>query len=222
LISLNKGFFVSFEGLDGCGKSTQMSLLAEYFKDKGFRVTITFEPGATRLGKIIREVLLRPEDVARSLNVNPVNLKIDYVAEALLYAADRAQHVNDVIRPALTRGDFVLSDRYIDSSVAYQGYVRGLGKDLIRLINEKAMGSLYPNLTFFLDVPVNKMKYRLANREADRIESEKQHFHEAVRKAYLQIAGENPERFVVINSNRRKKLVFDELVSHVEQRLKSK
>lgn len=216
---MKKGFFISFEGLDGSGKSTQISLLARHLEDIGYKVLITFEPGSTELGKIIRKTLLRPEEVAKLLNINGDEIKIDHITEALLYAADRAQHVSNIIMPALSNGFIVISDRYVDSSIAYQGYVRGLGEDLVKLINEKATGSLYPELTIFLDVPVEKMKHRLARREKDRIEREDNSFHKKVRQAYLEIADNNSERVVVVDSNRKKERVFEDIKNITELRL---
>lgn len=211
--------FISFEGLDGCGKSTHMRFLAEHLQSKGFDVVTTYEPGSTALGKLIREVLLRPEDVAVKLGLESERVELSNLAEAMLYAADRAQHVEELIKPALGKGSIVISDRYVDSSFAYQGYVRGLGFENVKMINETAIGSLYPNLTFFLDMPVEKLRYRMAKREMDRIEKEGMVFYKKVRNAYLDIADKNHSRFVIIDSDRSKETVFADVKKVAEQKL---
>jgi len=177
--------FVTIEGIEGCGKSTQAQRLAEWL---GLRALLTVEPGGTALGRAIREMLL-----ANGGHVTPV-------AELLLFFADRAQHVAEVIRPALADGRVVISDRFTDSTLAYQGYGRGLSSALIRSLSAHATGSLVPDLTLLIDVPVDVGLARARRRSAaDRIEAEQREFHERVRQGYLALAQQEPARWVVVD-----------------------
>jgi dTMP kinase len=179
--------FITVEGIEGCGKSTQARRLAEAV---GPKALLTVEPGATELGGAIRTLLLEQ----RSREVSPL-------AELLLFFADRAQHVHEVVRPALASGRTVISDRYADSTTAYQGYGRGLSLDLIRTLTTHATGGLAPDLTLLLDLPVEVGLARARRRgAADRMESEDVGFHERVRQGYLKLATENPARWVVIDA----------------------
>jgi len=179
--------FLTVEGIEGCGKSTQARRLAEAI---GPKALLTVEPGATELGVAIRTLLLEQ----RSREVSPL-------AELLLFFADRAQHVHEVVRPALAAGRIVIADRYADSTTAYQGYGRGLSLDLIRTLTAHATGGLVPDLTLLLDLPVAAGLARARRRGlADRMESEEIGFHERVRQGYLKLAAEEPARWVVIDA----------------------
>lgn len=183
------GFLVSFEGTEGSGKSTQLKLLGDYLQKEGYPVTITREPGGTRIGKKIRDLLL-----------SPVYQEMAPLTEALLYAADRAQHLYQVITPALKGGQIVLTDRFVDASIVYQGVARGLGGELVENLNELVLKGLRPHLTLLLDMdPLLGIK-RLVEKE-DRIESFSISFHEKVRETYLQYARQG-ERFVILDGSR--------------------
>jgi dTMP kinase len=177
--------FVTFEGLDGSGKTTQKRLLQERLEADGRDVLATREPGGTELGERIRDLVLHGGHVAPW-------------AEALLYAASRAQHVEEVIGPALERGAWVLCDRYIDSSVAYQGVARGLGLDRVLDLNLTAVGGLLPERTFLFDIDASLIGERL-RREHDRLESEDVSFHERAADGYRELADRFPERIVVLD-----------------------
>lgn len=181
------GLFITLEGGDGSGKSTQSALLAEWLEGQGKTVVLSREPGGTDLGDEIREMVLhrRGHITAR--------------AEALLYAADRAQHIATKIRPALERGDIVLQDRYLDSSIAYQGAGRVLDPGEIRALSLWAAEDLLPDLTILLDLDESLGRDRLKNRtKYDRLEDEEADFHARVRSAYLQLAAAEPDRFLVV------------------------
>ncbi|HET7306062.1 MAG TPA: dTMP kinase [Segeticoccus sp.] len=180
-----RGLFVAFEGGDGAGKSTQARLLAEWLEARGRTVRLTREPGGTDLGGRIRELVLHGGHVAPR-------------AEALLFAADRAHHVASLIRPALDRGEVVITDRYLDSSVAYQGAGRDLGPEEIRELSLWAVGGLVPDLTILVDVPAEVGRQR---REGvhDRLESLEGDFHERVRRHFLDLARRDPDRYLVLD-----------------------
>ena len=193
-----RGVFITFEGGDGSGKSTQIQSVRDWFESRGREVIVTREPGGTELGTEIRRLVQNgPEDV-------------DARTEALLYAADRAYHVATVIRPALERGAVVLGDRYIDSSLAYQGAARSLGVDEIASLSAWATQGLYPSLTFLLDLPP-EVGARRRTDAPDRMERESMDFHERVRHQYLRLADAEPERIVVIDAVGTVDEVFSEI-----------
>ncbi|MGN6380576.1 MAG: dTMP kinase [Gaiellales bacterium] len=173
--------FISLEGLDGTGKTTQASLLADALRERGRDVVSVREPGGTAVGERVREILLDP-----SSHIAPW-------AEALLYAAARAQLVSEVIRPALERGAVVVADRFVDSSLAYQGVARGLGVELVRAVNEAATGGLYPDCTLLLELPWDAAAARLGDRP-DRMEAEHDGFHAAVAAGFAQTLVRFPDR----------------------------
>jgi dTMP kinase len=178
--------FVAFEGGDGAGKSTQVALLAQALLVAGRRVVVTRQPGGTPLGAGIRDLVLHGGDVSPR-------------AEALLFAADKAQHVDEVVRPALDRGEDVLTDRYTDSSVAYQGAGRDLGPDEISRLVEWAVGGLIPDLTAVLDLPVDLGRQRRGTVH-DRVEAEPDSFHARVRRHFLDRAEADPEHYLVLDA----------------------
>jgi dTMP kinase len=182
------GLFIAFEGGEGAGKSTQVALAADWLRSLGRAVVETREPGGTPLGRQLRDLLL---DSAAQPTPR---------AEALLYGADRAQHVESVIRPALAAGRVVLSDRYVDSTLAYQGAGRGLGDDA-RVVTAWATGGLLPDLTVLLDLDPTTGLARAGNRAApDRLEAASLAFHEAVRQGFLALAAAEPSRYVVLDA----------------------
>jgi dTMP kinase len=184
------GIFITFEGGDGTGKSTQVRLLTEWLTEQGRAVVTTREPGGTEVGTALRDIVLHHRG------------EIDPRAEALLYAADRAQHIGTLVRPALERGDVVVQDRYIDSSVAYQGAGRVLDAAEIKRISLWATGDLLPDLTVLLDLSGDVARARLASehKEFDRLENERDDFHERVRTAFLALAAAEPQRFLVVDA----------------------
>jgi dTMP kinase len=190
------GFFIAIEGGEGAGKSTQAALLGDWLRDKGHEVVLTREPGATRLGRRLRDVLL-----------SPVTGNLTPRAEALMYAADRAEHVASVIRPALERGAVVVTDRYADSSVAYQGAGRALPSDEVVRLCRWATDGLVPNLTVILDVPPQVGLGRVTD-ELDRLEAEPIDFHRRVREEFLRLAEQHPERYLVVDADRDPEAVF--------------
>lgn len=197
-----RGAFVVFEGGDGAGKSTQVELLARWLRERAVPHVETREPGGTPLGARLREVLLHADD-----GPSPR-------AEALLFAADRAHHVERLVRPALERGEWVVSDRYVDSSIAYQGGGRELDAEAIAGLSRWATDGLVPDLTVLLDVPVDVGAAR-RGRAADRMESESAAFHEQVAQRFRQLAAAAPTRYLVLDAT----LPVDELAASVRARL---
>ncbi len=184
-----RGMFITFEGIEGCGKSTQVDLLRKHLTALGHEVLVTREPGGCPIGEKVRDILL-----------DPGNSGMTALTELLLYEASRAQHVADVIRPALEAGVTVISDRFYDASTAYQGHARGLGADKVIELNLVATGGLKPDLTIVLDLPASEGLRRLG-RDLDRIESEAIDFHEKVRNGYIELARKDPDRVKVVDSS---------------------
>jgi dTMP kinase len=209
-----RGRFISFEGGEGTGKSTHSSLLATRLQALGIRVLLTREPGGSPGAEVIRHVLL--SGVAKPLGAE---------AEALLFAAARGDHVNSTIEPALARGTWVISDRFLDSTRVYQGALGHVDPKFIRALERVTIGELKPDLTFILDVPADVGLARASKRRgegtADRFEAEAQSFHEALREAYRALSLEEPDRFVVIDATEPKPKVADRIWSSVSQRLGS-
>lgn len=181
----HRGLFVAFEGGDGAGKSTQVAFLRDWLTDQGYAVLVTRQPGGTELGRQIRELVLHGGHVSPR-------------AEALLFAADKAHHVDTLVRPALERGEVVLTDRYTDSSIAYQGAGRDLGPQEIHDLLVWAVDGLFPDVTFVVDVPAAVGRAR-RGAVHDRIEAEGDDFHERVRQHFLDLAAAAPERYLVLD-----------------------
>lgn len=198
------GLFIAFEGGEGSGKSTQAKLLKSWFEEEGAKVTLTREPGGSDLGVNLREILL-----SKSTGV------ISPRAEALMYAADRAHHVYSIIRPALDKGEVVITDRYLDSSIAYQGAGRTLASNEVARISRWATESLIPNLTVILDQPAEIGLRRI--KDADRLESESIDFHNRVRQEYIQLANLDPERYLVVDAQRPIVDIHAEIVAKVQE-----
>ncbi|HYX28558.1 MAG TPA: dTMP kinase [Pyrinomonadaceae bacterium] len=186
------GVFITFEGIDGCGKSTQLRMLAAELRARGLDVVTTREPGGTTLGQKLRAALLDVEGA------------VDPLAELLVFAADRAHHVKTLVRPSLAQNKIVISDRYADATVAYQGSGRGFKPELIQQIVQLATGGLKPDLTLLFDLSVAESAIRTRKRteakRSDRLDSENIEFHERVRQAYLEIAKHDPARVHVIDA----------------------
>lgn len=200
------GVWITFEGGDGSGKTTQSNLLAEWLEGAGRTVVRTREPGGSEVGQLIRDIVLHHRgDVAPR-------------AEALLYAADRAHHVATVVRPALERGDIVLQDRYLDSSVAYQGAGRVLDAAEIRDLSLWAAEGALPDLTILLDLDPAAARTRLdsADKPFDRLEAEKAEFHERVRDAFLTLAEEEEERFLVVDASSAPEIIAERIRAGVD------
>ena len=207
-----RGLFITFEGVEGTGKSTQIRRLAANLKREGVSVLVTREPGGTPISERIREVLLERQ-----------HHKMVSTTELLLYAAARSQHVAQCIAPALAEGQIVISDRFGDAMVAYQGHGRGLDLELIHHLNRVATDGLVPDLTIVLDVPVKvgRERARRRRRALDRLELEDFEFHQRVREGYLTIAKEEPHRVRVIHSEQNFKLVRDEIRELVTRHITS-
>ncbi|GAA1942454.1 dTMP kinase [Agromyces allii] len=204
---MTRGVFITLEGGDGTGKTTQSELLAAWLGEQGRQVVRTREPGGTDVGVEVREIVLHHRgDIAPR-------------AEALLYAADRAHHIATLVRPALERGDVVIQDRYIDSSVAYQGAGRVLDPEAVRGLSEWATEGLQPDLTVLLDLDAASARARLdsARTRYDRLEAEASEFHDRVREAYLALAGREPERFLVLDAS----APVDEIQAQIRARISS-
>ncbi|MFH1931012.1 MAG: dTMP kinase [Pseudomonadota bacterium] len=204
--------FITFEGIEGCGKSTQAKRLVNRLRELAVPLVFTLEPGGTSVGQKIRRILLD----SRNQHLSPLT-------ELLLYAADRAQHVEEVIKPALEQEKWVLCDRFFDATTVYQGYARGLDMKLIVTLNEKASPGIRPDITFLIDCAVeigleralkrNKIQFQEGQ---DRFEREKKDFHEAVREGYLTMAMEDRERFVVFDGTLKEDELEEIIFKHVE------
>ena len=201
-----KGIFITFEGIDGCGKSTQTALCREWLESLGKTVLLVREPGGTRIGEKIRELLL-----------DKANGSMAPMAELFLFEAARAQIVEETIKPALAEGKAVICDRFFDSSFAYQGCARGLGAEMVSRINKDATGGLAPDITFFLDITVDQAIMRREGRggEKDRIESAGDAFQEKVRQGFIRAASED-SRIVTIDASDSPEVIFKQIQEKIE------
>jgi dTMP kinase len=216
---MKKGLFITFEGLEGCGKTTQAKMLYNYLIKEGFSPVYTKEPGGTKIGQKIREILLDQK-----------NYNMDYLAEMLLFLASRAENVRLIILPALERGKIVISDRFYDSTTAYQGYGRGLDLKVIKYLNNFVIGNNFPNLTFFLDIePYEGLRRSTSFSNSQEIRFEEEFinkkmiegklFLERVRDGYYQLFKEETERIKIIDANRSKEKIHQEIVEIVKRKI---
>jgi dTMP kinase len=207
---MQKGYFITLEGPDGGGKTTQAGLLAEYIKQFGYEVLLTREPGGTPLAEEIRRLILTPTEET-----------LQPMAEILLYAASRAQHVQSLIQPGLAAGKVVICERFVDSSLAYQGYGLGWDLELIRQINRLAVGEVMPDLTFLLDNDARLCLDRVTRRsvqirtQVDRIEARGVEFQERVRRGYLELASREPRMIIIDTSRKDIEAVHREMVARM-------
>lgn len=204
---MKQGVFITFEGIEGCGKSTQAKRLGRTLGRMGIAHVMTLEPGGTAIGRKMRQVLLD----SRNRTLTPL-------AELMLYAADRAQHVQEIIKPGLRAGKWVLCDRFSDATVVYQGAARGQDGKLIRLLNKVVTEGIRPHVTFLLDCPVEMGIKRALGRDMkgqDRFEKEALSFHRKVRNGYLDLARKNKERFVILDATGSRKDIEAEILRHL-------
>jgi dTMP kinase len=207
-----KGIFISFEGIEGTGKTIQAKLLFEYLTKKGYEVILTEEPGGTRIGLKIRELLLSVE-----------NREMTSLTELLLYNASRTQHIKEVILPAIKRGAIVITDRFTDSTVAYQGYGRGIDLRLIGSIEKIVTGGLHPDITILLDLDVETgLRRNRGINKTDRLELEDVKFHKLVRSGYLEIATKEPERIKIIDASESIKQIQNKIIKIITYFLKNR
>ncbi|MCQ2744173.1 MAG: dTMP kinase [bacterium] len=203
---MKKGLFITFEGVDGCGKTTQIKLLDNYLRQNGYKTLLTREPGAIGLGEKLRDILLNYDG------------EVSSKCESFLFLADRAQHVDCIIKPAIEKGVIVLCDRHTDSTIAYQGYGRGVDIESLKYLNSLATGDLKPDLTIVFDVDIETSAQRVG-KQKDRMESAGIEFFKRVRNGFLEIAKQEPERVKVINSVQAIESIHYEVLEKVKNGL---
>lgn len=203
---MKKGLFITFEGADGCGKTTQLNLLKDYFENKGCDVLVTREPGGKGLGEKVREILLNYDG------------EVSDRCESFLFLADRAQNIDVIVKPALEQGKIVLCDRHTDSTAAYQGYGRGLDLDEIHMLNNLATGNKKPDLTLVFDVDIETSMKRVGS-EKDRMENSGNEFFNRVRNGYLELAKQEPERIKVVDATKSIEEVHKNVIKIIETSL---
>ncbi len=207
-----KGTFITVEGPDGAGKSTQIKLLTEYLEDKGCSVILTREPGGTNISEIIRNIILDND-----------NTEMASITEALLYAASRAQHVHEIIIPALNNGKIIICDRFVHSSLVYQGVGRNLGIDKVKHINDFAIQGVKPDITLFLDIsPEVALKRKTKSNKGDRLEQEDVSFHRKVYEGYLEIIKMFPNEIDVVDASGSINSIFNRIKLIVDKKLSIK
>lgn len=207
------GLFITIEGPEGSGKSTALKIVAKRLEDEGYSLVLTREPGGCEISEQIRNVIL-----------NNNNTSMDIITEALLFAAARRQHLVSKVWPSIKEGKIVFCDRYLDSSLAYQGYARNLGVDTVLNINSFATDGTFPDLTLLFDIDVNEGLNRIhanSEREVNRLDKEKISFHENVRKGYLELAKKYPNRIVVIDASKSVEEVANSAYLAIKERLKN-
>ena len=203
-----KGYFITFEGVEGAGKSTQANLLYQYLINNGKEAILTKEPGGTKTGRKIRQILLEKTE-----EIFPP------VAELMLYEADRNFHIHNLIKPSLQQGKYIICDRFTDSTLAYQGYARGLDINLIKQLNEIATEGIKPDITFLIDIPVEEGLKRIRQtRQADRIEDEDIQFHKRLREGFLKIAENEKDRIVVLDGMESPENILAKIVEILKNR----
>ncbi len=203
-----RGKFITFEGCDGCGKSTQLRLFSEYLTKEGIPHIFTREPGGGKISEQIRAILLSGK-----------NMEMTDECEALLYAAARVQHLSDRVEPALAEGKLVICDRYVDSSLAYQAFARGLGRDFVEKINAYALENYLPDVTVFIDLtPGAAFKRKHGADENDRMELAGMGFHERVYEGYKTVAAEQPDRVVCVDGNKTPTEIFEDILAILKEK----
>ena len=200
---MTHGLFITFEGPDGCGKTTQMKLLAEYLEKRGKEVVLTREPGGKGLGEKVREILLNYDG------------EVSSNCESFLFLADRAQHIDTIIKPAIDKGVIVLCDRHTDSTVAYQGYGRQLDLEQIYQLNKIATNGIIPDITFILDIDIDTSLQRIG-KGRDRMENSGREFFERVRKGYIEISEKEPQRVKLLQGNSPIKDIQNKISDYVQ------
>lgn len=206
---MKRGLFITVEGTDGCGKTTQIRLMEEYLKSRGYDIIFTREPGGTGIGEEIRALLL-----------DPANTEMADITEMLLYAASRAQHIAQLVKPAVLNGKIVICDRFVDSSYVYQSFGRGIDLKIVEAVNNIAIAGMLPDITFFFDIcPETALKRRIASTGADRIENEKIEFHKKVYEGYKKLASIYTDRIKPIDSNRDIDSVFNDVKHWLDELL---
>ena len=203
---MKKGLFITFEGIDGCGKTTQINLLKEYLENKNYKVILTFEPGGSDIGKHLRQILLHHDGF------------VDDICETFLYLADRAQHVQTVILDNLNKGNIVLCDRYTDSTIAYQGYGRGHDTKKLEILNDIATKGLKPDITFLSDIDVETAQKRIGITK-DRLESLDKSFHNRVREGYIELYKNSPDIIKKLDGSKTIEEIFEEVKLAVDELL---
>lgn len=201
-----KGLFITFEGIDGCGKTTQMNLLASYLKEKNYDIIETLEPGGCEIGKKLRQILLHEEGFVANN------------CELFLYLADRAQHVEQIIKKNLQEGKIVLCDRFVDSTLAYQGYGRNGDLENLIYLNKIATLGLKPDITFLFDIDIETSQKRIGNVK-DRLEKESLDFHNKVKQGYLTLANQDKQRIKVMDATKTIEEIFEEVRKITDERL---
>ncbi len=207
---MNRGWFITFEGPDGSGKTTISSSVYKQLQIEGFDVIYTREPGGIEIAEQIRDIILDPK-----------NTKMDHKTEALLYAASRRQHLVEKILPALAQNKIVICDRFVDSSLAYQGVGREIGIEPVLAINEFALEGNYPDFTIFLDIDPSLGLKRIKNREhLDRLDLEKEHFHQLVSEGYQQVRERFKDRYFIVDGNRPLEAIVDDAITIIKSKVK--